>query len=137
MQPSWRSRCGQGWNISHRTIAKGEGPRAPIRPWPVGMQSTAMQGHSEVKVTEGYRAEHICHRIARTRLRELLLSRGHRDAVGSHTKVRRSGCSYRVGSNPPQDSTDRIRGLLLIPGDQDMVGRHGNWFGVRICQGGI
>jgi len=47
----------------------------------------------------GYRAERVCHRIARTRLRELLLNRGYRDAVGSH-----ANCpdvkSARVEYNP-------------------------------------
>jgi len=29
--------------------SRGPGSRAPIRPWLVGMWSTAMQGHSEVR----------------------------------------------------------------------------------------
>jgi len=77
--------------------SRGPGSRAPIRPRLVGMWSTAMQGHSEVKVTGGYRAGRIRHRIAR----------------------------------------NGVRGLLIIPDNRDTVGRHGNWFGGRVCQGGI
>jgi len=72
--------------------SRGPGSRAPIRPWPVGMWSTAMQGHSEVKVTGGYRAERIRHRIARNGVRGLLLIPDNRDTVGRHGNwLRRSG----------------------------------------------
>jgi len=43
--------------------SRGPGSRAPIRPRLVGI---AMQDHSEVKVTGGYRAGRICHGIAKT-----------------------------------------------------------------------
>jgi len=72
--------------------SRGPGSRAPIRPWPVGMWSTAMQGHSEVKVTGGYGAERICHTIARDGVRGLLLIPDNRDTVGRHGNwFRRSG----------------------------------------------
>jgi len=49
------------------------GSRAPIRPRLVGMWSTAMQGHSEVRCQAGsYRAERIRHRIAKDGVRGLL-----------------------------------------------------------------
>jgi len=79
--------------------SRGLGSRAPIRPWLVGMWSTAMQGHSEVKVTGGYRAERIRHRIARNGVRDLLIIPDNRDTVGRQGNWLEVG-SARVEYNP-------------------------------------
>ena len=77
--------------------SQGPGSRAPIRP---RLVEIAMRGHSEVKVSEGYRAERIRYRIARNEVRGLLLIPDNRDTVGHHgnwVEVR----SARVEYNPP------------------------------------
>ena len=56
---------GYGVAMVYHRIATDRISRAPIRPWPVGMRSTAMQGHSEV-MSQGWAIgwNMVHHRIA-------------------------------------------------------------------------
>jgi len=78
---SRRSVYGVGlwWDIVHHTIAtdRTSGLLLDRGLSGCGQQPCRVIWRSRWE-TGGYRAERICHRIARTRLRELLLKRGHR-----------------------------------------------------------
>jgi len=76
-----------GWIIHHHRVAQGRGLRSPRNSGTRTYMHCRLIGELARRSrceAGGYRAERICHRIARTRLRGLLLNRGYQGVVSSH-----------------------------------------------------